>query len=127
MFSFPGWEHFITERVPEWRKHTISWITEYKGPLHIVFYEDMVSNFYEEMYKLFTFLGLSVTYRDIWCASVNQEGRYHRVDKPEWLKSSDLFSSKMKALVKENINLVSNAIKTNNEQKYLLLDEYTKT
>lgn len=89
----------------QWQNHAISWLTAFKGPLHVVFYEDMNSNLLEELYKLASFLGERVTFQDIWCADVHREGNYHRI-KPTWQDPCVLYTPQMKKFIRERINIL---------------------
>ena len=110
-FFILEWTDSVTRLSTRWRKHALSWVTKFKGPLHVVSYENMKENFYEEMLKLATFLDVNMTVSDAWCAGRNREGSYHRV-KPDWMTPSILYSSELKDVVRSDIRTVSDTLHT---------------
>lgn len=123
-FDKGAWTDRAGDIMPrKWKEHVVSWITQYTGPLHIVFYEKMKSNLYEELYGIAKFLGIKVTFQDLWCAGLNQEGNYKR-EKPRWLKTSVLYSPKMKEGVGQYIQEVSDVYTSKYAHKNPFFDMY---
>ena len=94
----------------------MSWLHTWGGPLHISYYERMNSDFYEELYRLITFLGVKVTFRDMWCSGTNREGQFHR-QKPSWLKTSVVYSSELQTIVNHDLDQVLNYVNTHRRRK----------
>ena len=88
----------MQRKTERWKQHTYSWLANFKGPRHVVFYEHLRSNLLAELVKLCVFLRTNSTISDIWCTVQDQEGMFHR-EKPEWLVPSSLFTDDMKAVV----------------------------
>lgn len=77
------------------------------------YYERNKTDFYEELYRLVTFLGVNVTFRDMWCSGINKEGQFHR-QKPSWLKPSVLYSLEQQTIVNREVEQVLNYTNPNN-------------
>ena len=93
-----------------WRDHIHKWLTNFNGPKHVVFYEQLITNLHEELIKLSMFLGMNSTHSDIWCTVQDQEGLYHRV-KPDWFVSSALFTEELYAIVQAEIDRLYSLMK----------------
>ena len=61
----------------------------------------MKSDFYEELARLAAFLSVRVTFKDLWCAGIDQNGAYLR-EKPEWMTISNVFDTDLQAVVENN-------------------------
>ena len=60
----------------------------------------MKSDFYDELYRVATFLGVKVTFKDLWCAGLKQKGVYLR-EKPDWLKTSVVYTKDLRRIVEK--------------------------
>ena len=88
-FVSERWKRFRNGSLKNWRSHNLSWLQEFKGPLHVTFYEDLKTNLRGELDAITQFLGVTPTF--IECALIKRQGRYLRnyTKKPDFEKMYD--------------------------------------
>lgn len=90
-----------------WMNTTLDWL-KFDGPLHLVFYEDLLDNLPEEMRRILEFLDLEVTESNFDCMIRHQDGIYKRRKRP---LNFDPFTPKLRALVDRCKRLVDRAVR----------------
>ncbi|XP_069160117.1 WSCD family member AAEL009094-like [Procambarus clarkii] len=101
------WEKFVTNKALAWMNTTLDWL-KFEGPLHLVFYEDLLDNLPEEMRRILEFLDLEVTENNFDCMIRHQDGIYKRRRRP---LNFDPFTPKLRKLVDRCKRLVDQAVR----------------
>ncbi|KAK7077705.1 hypothetical protein SK128_026379 [Halocaridina rubra] len=101
------WEKFVTNKALAWMNTTLDWL-KFDGPLHLVFYEDLLDNLPEEMRRILEFLDLEVSESNFDCMIRHQDGIYKRRKRP---LNFDPFTSKLRSMVDHCKRLVDRAIR----------------
>ncbi|XP_064612581.1 WSCD family member AAEL009094-like [Liolophura sinensis] len=91
-----AWREFVYARSRDWQKMNFDWL-QFDGPLHVIRYENLMTDLLAEMRKLLTFLGTRVSNRDFSCMMKNSEGLFHRTDAGGYAK--DHYDNKMVHLI----------------------------
>lgn len=97
----------MTNKVLAWMNTTLDWL-KFEGPLHLVFYEDLLDNLPEEMRRILEFLDLDVSESNFDCMMRHLDGIYKRRKRP---LSFDPFTPKLRALVDRCKQLVERAVR----------------
>ncbi|KAB7497816.1 WSCD family member [Armadillidium nasatum] len=71
------WEKFTRTKAIVWMNTTLDWL-QFEGSIHLVFYEDLISNLSDEMRRIINFLGVTVSDSDFSCMMKNKDGIYKR-------------------------------------------------
>ncbi|KAK4314790.1 hypothetical protein Pmani_013936 [Petrolisthes manimaculis] len=101
------WEKFVTTKALAWMNTTLDWL-KFEGPLHLVFYEDLLDNLPEEMRRILEFLDQEVSESNFDCMVRHQDGIYKRRRRP---LNFDPFTAKLRALVDRCRRLVDRAVR----------------
>ncbi|XP_069987402.1 WSCD family member AAEL009094 isoform X1 [Penaeus vannamei] len=101
------WSKFVTNKAISWMNTTLDWL-KFDGPLHLVFYEDLLDNLPEEMRRILEFLDLEVSESNFDCMMRHQDGIYKRRKRP---LSFDPYTPKMRALVDHCKGMVDRAVR----------------
>ncbi|XP_064101521.1 WSCD family member AGAP003962-like [Macrobrachium rosenbergii] len=101
------WEKFVMNKALAWMNTTLDWL-KFEGPLHLVFYEDLIDNLPEEMRRILEFLDLEVSESNFDCMIRHQDGIYKRRKRP---LNFDPFTPKLRALVDRCKRLVDRAVR----------------
>lgn len=78
-FLLIAWREFVYAHSRDWQKMNFDWL-HFDGPLHVIRYENLITDLSAEMRKLLTFLGMRVSDKDFSCMMKNSEGLFHRTD-----------------------------------------------
>ena len=81
---------------------TLDWL-KFQGPLHIVFFEDLLDNLPEEMRRVIEFLDVEVSEADFDCMMKHKDGIYKRRKRP---LNFDPFEQKLRTMVDKCKSLV---------------------
>ncbi|XP_071538969.1 WSCD family member AAEL009094-like isoform X2 [Panulirus ornatus] len=101
------WEKFVTNKALSWMNTTLDWL-KFEGPLHLVFYEDLLDNLPEEMRRILEFLELEVSDSNFECMIRHQDGIYKRRKRP---LNFDPFTPKLRTFVDRCKRLVDQAVR----------------
>ena len=80
-----------------WRSLNVEWIRNFKGPLHVTFYEDLKSDTRNELTKISKFLDVPVTFME--CAMQDLEGKFLRKNKTDYRL---LYDNELRELADKN-------------------------
>ncbi|KAM3959499.1 WSCD family member AAEL009094 [Aphomia sociella] len=72
------WTGYVTSQLGVWESLHRMWFTRFEGPLHIVFYEILVSETRNTLQGILNFLNYTVSEIDMDCAMTYKEGIYRR-------------------------------------------------
>lgn len=75
------WQKFAMDKVREWETMNLDWVKNFKKPLLVIFYNDLVDNLEESLAKMLKFLAVSYTKEDMKCVINRKEGIYRRKKK----------------------------------------------
>ncbi|KAG8226890.1 hypothetical protein J437_LFUL005649 [Ladona fulva] len=73
-----NWQDFVTEKLTTWKKTNLDWLLNFKGPRHVVLYDQLVTNVEEELKAVLSFLNLNLSPSALDCALSRREGIYKR-------------------------------------------------
>lgn len=77
IFSFASdWRQFFFDKLLAWREMTLDWLHHFPGPLHIITYEDLVSNLPHTLLSILHFIELPAG--NLTCAVLRREGIFRR-------------------------------------------------
>ncbi|XP_026318239.1 WSCD family member CG9164-like [Hyposmocoma kahamanoa] len=62
------WSSRVTFHLQEWTKLYTDWLTNYQGPILVVFYENLINDTRNELKSILDFLNVTVSEWDIMCA-----------------------------------------------------------
>uniref|UniRef100_A0A1B6DAR1 Sulfotransferase domain-containing protein n=1 Tax=Clastoptera arizonana TaxID=38151 RepID=A0A1B6DAR1_9HEMI len=97
------WQQFVRDKLRTWRVTNLDWLQNFTGPIHIVLYEELVSNLEWTLRSLVDFLELSVSDSELKCAVNRREGIYKRKQR---VFSLDPFTAEMKSCLASEHELV---------------------
>ena len=72
------WQQFVISKAGDWEEFYTDWLENFKCPLLIVSYADLVRSVETELQRVLDFLEVSVTSNSMKCAISRQEGIYRR-------------------------------------------------
>jgi len=73
-FISASWSNFNEKALNQWYRFNLSWLQKFKGPVHLIFYEDLKTDLREEI--ITQFLGVTPTFVE--CALPNAQGNFLR-------------------------------------------------
>ncbi|KAA0197950.1 hypothetical protein HAZT_HAZT000570, partial [Hyalella azteca] len=71
------WKSFVKNKAISWTNTNLDWL-QFKGPLHILFYEDLLDNLPQEIRKILEFLDIEVDDQSFDCMMRHSDGIYKR-------------------------------------------------
>ncbi|XP_077291690.1 WSCD family member AGAP003962 [Arctopsyche grandis] len=104
------WQKFVAEKLVAWRQTNLDWLMNFTGPIHIIYYDDLVANVEETLRKLLKFFNITVDEQMLLCALERREGIYRRKKR---LMSFDPFTPNMRNALIEEQDKVYRVIKQN--------------
>ncbi|XP_060806731.1 WSCD family member AAEL009094 [Amyelois transitella] len=75
------WATHVYQQLREWEVMHQKWLTQFPGPIHLVFYEVLVRDTRTELNAILQFLNHTVSEDDMDCTILNKEGIYRRKNK----------------------------------------------
>ncbi|XP_046387268.1 WSCD family member AAEL009094-like [Ischnura elegans] len=72
------WQDFVADKLITWRRTNLDWLEHFRGPMHVVLYDRLVTHVEQELRALLAFLGLRAPRTAIDCALARREGIYKR-------------------------------------------------
>lgn len=60
VYFFVDWQKFVAEKLVAWRQTNLDWLMNFTGPIHIIYYDDLVANVEETLRKLLQFFNITV-------------------------------------------------------------------
>lgn len=97
----------MQNKVISWTNTNLDWL-RYEGPLHVLFYEDLLDNLPEEMRRIIEFLDLDVDEESFDCMMLHKDGIYKRRKR---ILNFDPYTASLKNLVNYCKNIVDKAVK----------------
>ncbi|KAF2363004.1 Sulfotransferase domain [Trinorchestia longiramus] len=101
------WSTFVHNKALSWTNTYLDWL-QFKGPLHVLFYEDLVENLANEMNKILEFLDFHEDIPSFECMMRNKDGIYKRRKRN---LSFNPYSQSMRDLIDYCKKTVDSAIK----------------
>ncbi|XP_059052053.1 WSCD family member AAEL009094 [Achroia grisella] len=102
------WTTYVKNQLKVWETLHQIWFTKFQGPIHIVFYEVLVSDTRNTLQGILNFLNFTVSQADMDCAMNRKEGIYRRKKK---LQGFDPFTPAMYKAIEISRSRVLNIIK----------------
>lgn len=100
----------------QWLDLNLTWL-KFKGPLHIMRYENLKRNFLSEVVALVRYLGFPVFHTRIACALSDRYEKYHR--KMSKFQSISLFSREQREKLDKYISIVEREIQRREKSEYV--------
>lgn len=107
------WDSFLDENIEKWQNSITSWINHYDGSVHVVCYEDLKENTFENVARILKFM--EVGFNRPHCITQNTDGSFKRASSPD-LEIKRYFNSKQREKLEENIRIVKKALDENLHQ-----------
>lgn len=102
-----GWQIYFNNQSPDWLRFSLAWVTDFKGPLHILRFEELKSDLRETLRRTLQFLGMEINETWLDCAVRDSEGIFHR---PKSTNAIDPFTKDMLNTLDESTKQVEQAI-----------------
>ena len=107
LFPPSDWNHFARFQSLCWMNTTLDWLM-FQGPVHLVFYEDLLDNLPEEMRRILEFLDITIEEKDFACMLRYKDGIYKRRKRT---LPFDPFSDSLKKWIEKCRAIVDKAIR----------------
>ncbi|XP_071790324.1 sialate:O-sulfotransferase 2-like isoform X2 [Asterias amurensis] len=108
-----AWTRFVKELSARWKLVANNYINS-QQMLHIVYYEDLQTNLYENLKMMVKFLNVPVNEDRLLCVLSNPVGKCRRSKKPTSSSTFDPFTEEMKEMINLNIKHVSMTLESRN-------------
>lgn len=86
----------MDEQIIKWKKTNLDWLSNFTGPILVIFYEDLINELEISLRELIHFIELQINESNLKCALERREGIYRRKKR---LLTLDPFSAAMKAKI----------------------------
>ncbi|KAI0209565.1 hypothetical protein LSAT2_005719 [Lamellibrachia satsuma] len=86
-FQSGRWNSFVKGYLPRWRTFNLLWLLDFKGPMHVIFYEDLKEDMRRELTKIAEFLRVQPKFME--CALQNSQGNFLRKNKTNYRQVYD--------------------------------------
>jgi len=97
----------VADKLSAWRQTNLDWLHNFTGPMHIMFYDQLIEDVATHLQDLLRFLRLNVSEQNMACALEWREGIYRRKRR---VISFDPFTSAMKQALRKEQEAVYDAI-----------------
>lgn len=101
------WQQFVSDKLSAWKQSNLDWLHNFTGPMHVMFYDQMLEDVDTQLRALLKFLKLNVSEEDIACALERREGIYRRKRR---VINFDPFTGVMKQTMRKEQDVVYEAI-----------------
>ena len=107
--SLAAWTQFVKRLSASWTLVAKNYINSQR--VHVVYYEDLQTNLYENLKMMVEFLSVPVNEARLLCVLSNPVGKFRRSKKPS---TFDPFTEEMKEMINLNIKHVSMTLESRN-------------
>jgi hypothetical protein len=97
----------VADKLSAWRQTNLDWLHNFTGPMHVMFYDQLLEDVATHMQGLLRFLKLNVSEQNLTCALERREGIYRRKRR---VINFDPFTSGMKQALRKEQDAVYEAI-----------------
>lgn len=101
------WQQFVADKLSAWRQTNLDWLHNFTGPMHVIFYDQLLEDVAVHLQDLLRFLKLNVSEQNLACALERQEGIYRRKRR---VVNFDPFTTTMKQALQREQDVVYEAI-----------------
>jgi hypothetical protein len=105
--SVADWQQFVADKLSAWRQTNLDWLHNFTGPMHIMFYDQLLEDVATHLQDLLHFLKLNVSEQNLACALERQEGIYRRKRR---VVNFDPFTVAMKHALRREQDVVYEAV-----------------
>ncbi|CAH0758810.1 unnamed protein product [Diatraea saccharalis] len=119
------WSYYVASQLTAWESLHRLWLTRFPGPVHVVFYETLVSDTRSTLQGVLDFLNRTVSEAEMNCAISLKEGIYRRKKK---IKNFDPYTPEMYKAIRIARDRVFNIVadyqskRTNTTRRYNNID-----
>nr|XP_006817783.1 PREDICTED: WSC domain-containing protein 1-like [Saccoglossus kowalevskii] len=99
------WIRTVQNRTRVWKDVATAWLEHYHHPIHVCYYEDLVSDPIGETERILQFL--NITERRVDCLKSNLEGKFHRKSEVDRSLQYAAFNEKMRRKLDRAIESIS--------------------
>ncbi|XP_071789463.1 sialate:O-sulfotransferase 2-like [Asterias amurensis] len=107
------WTAFVTGKSRTWANTAVNFI-QYSKRVHVVYYEDLQTNLYDNLKRIVKFLKVPVDEERLLCVLSSPLGKFKRSGKPKLPSTFDPYTEEMKEMVDLSLKTVSMALKLRN-------------
>lgn len=101
------WQQFVADKLSAWRQTNLDWLHNFTGPMHIMFYDQLIEDVATHLQDLLRFLRLNVSEQNMACTLEWREGIYRRKRR---VINFDPFTAAMKQALRKEQEAVYDAI-----------------
>lgn len=106
-FQSSKWKDFVQEQSEHWYHFYKAWL-EFKGPMLVLNYDDLVSDTFRILFQVLKFLDFPPVTHDIWnCLDSNSKGNLHR---PKLSFNFNVFTYEMRYYLNEKYEKIKSMI-----------------
>ncbi|XP_033743206.1 WSCD family member AGAP003962-like [Pecten maximus] len=109
MFHTDHWIRFAEERIQFWFGLNNDWVTKFRNPLYIVFYEDLKANPISQIEKAVNFLNFTMTETDKICMEKKLQGNFQRKHNSK-IDIDKLYTDSLKVVMDKRVQELTTAI-----------------
>ena len=99
----------MANKLSAWRQTNLDWLHNFTGPMHVMFYDQLIEDVATHLQDLLRFLRLNVSEQNMACALEWREGIYRRKRR---VINFDPFTATMKQALRKEQDAVYEAIAT---------------
>lgn len=92
----------MLQKTKQWMLHVSWWLSNYKGPVHVVLYERLVESPIWEIYKISRFLEYPVTLEALACLRGNTLSPHYK-DTEFWMTHDTLFMPATTSVIVDSV------------------------
>lgn len=104
------WDNFLADNIEKWQNSITSWINQYEGDVHVVCYEDLKENTFENVERILRFM--DVNFNRPHCIQQNTDGSFKRASSSD-AEVLRYYNSEQRQKMEDNIQMVQDALKAN--------------
>jgi hypothetical protein len=101
------WQQFVADKLSAWRQTNLDWLHNFTGPMHVMFYDQLLEDVTVHLQDLLHFLKFNVSEQNLACALERQEGIYRRKRR---VVNFDPFTVAMKQALQREQDVVYEAV-----------------
>ena len=94
-----------------WSDFNVNWIQRFPGDMLVLFYKRLKTDLLNSLTKMAAFTKSNVTLNRLWCLLQNQEGLFHRKQRPDWMSRKKLLNKTVEKTIQDWRKALQTAIK----------------
>lgn len=112
-FTNGTWDTFLSQNIEKWQTSITSWTEQFTGDVHVVCYEDLKENTFENLDKILNFM--EVEFARPHCIQANTDGSFKRKSATD-AEVKRYFNSRQRQQLLDNIQIVKDSLRLGNHK-----------